>query len=291
MPSGEKTPSPCGYSPFQVGESIRAGNYIRQIMTITLLQQDTLWMDWKANLSKATQAIRRAPGSDLYLLPEMFTTAFLTVPPPQSAYIHDHALDWMRQQADEAHAAICGSMVAPMPHGKYANRMYFVCPDGTIHHYDKSHLYKYGGEGEWYVPGEQRVIVDYRGAKILLEICYDLQFPMWCRNNVDSTGNILYDVIVYSANYPTARHQAFETLPIARAIENQCYVAIANRIGSDQWGTYYGGSRIIHPYGDIIAQGTDNAECEVTGTIDLPALHRYRKKYPVLQDIIWNKFF
>lgn len=259
-------------------------------MTITLLQQDTIWMDWKTNLQKASQAIRRKPGADIYLLPEEFNTGFLDDPTTIAADVAADTLSWMQSMAHATNAAICGS-IAVNEDSHYYNRMYFVEPDGHIHHYDKSHLYTYGGEGRWYTAGTDRVIVDFRGAKILLEICYDLQFPMWCRNNVDPDGNILYDIIVYSANYPTARHQAFEALPIARAIENQCYVAIANRIGTDQWGTYYGGSRIVHPYGDIIARGTDNTECEITGQIDLDALHRYRRKYPVLQDIIWNKFF
>lgn len=242
------------------------------------------------NIRKANEAIDRTLGSDLYLLPEMFNTGFLTHPRQQKGH-HDAAtLEWMLNKARETDAAICGSM-AVEDNGKYYNRMYFVEPSGRITHYDKSHLYKYGGEGEQYSAGEDRVIVNFRGVNILLEICYDLQFPMWCRNNSDADGNILYDLIVYSANYPVARHQAFETLPIARAIENQCYVAVANRIGTDQWGNYYGGSRIIHPYGDIIAQGVDNTECEITGTINMSSLHHYREKYPVLQDIIWNKFF
>ncbi len=243
------------------------------------------------NLRKADQAIDRTPDSDIYLLPEMFNTGFLAHPRQLdgSNAAHD-TLQWMQGKAYDTNAAICGSM-AVEEDGKYYNRMYFVEPSGRITHYDKSHLYKYGGEGEQYTAGNDRVIVCFRGVNILLEICYDLQFPMWCRNNSDSNGHILYDLIVYSANYPMARHQAFETLPIARAIENQCYVAVANRIGTDEWGQYYGGSRLIHPYGDIIAQGKDNTECEVTGTINLPTLNHYREKYPVLQDIIWNKFF
>ena len=247
-------------------------------------------MNPQENIRKADEAIDRVKGSDIYLLPEMFTTGFLTDPREAARSCHAVGLKWMKDKAREVDAAICGSM-AVEEGGRYYNRMYFVEPDGRISHYDKSHLYKYGGEGEHYTAGEDRVIVEFRGARILLEICYDLQFPMWCRNNCDNNGNILYDIILYSANYPVARHQAFEALPIARAIENQCYVAITNRIGSDEWGSYYGGSRIIHPYGDVIAQGTDNAECEITGEIDLPHLHHYREKYPVLQDIIWNKFF
>lgn len=259
-------------------------------MTITLLQQDTVWMNPHENLRKADEAIKRSPGADLYLLPEMFNTGFLTIPTEAAATAADMSLQWMKHTAAQTDAAICGSM-AVQDGGRYYNRMYFVMPDGTVAHYDKSHLYKYGGEGQWYTAGEDRVIVYFRGARILLEICYDLQFPMWCRNNVDAEGQILYDLIVYSANYPVARHQAFEALPIARAIENQCYVAITNRIGSDEWGKYYGGSRLVHPYGDVIASGVDNMECEITGEIDLDALHHYREKYPVLQDIIWNKFF
>ncbi len=260
-------------------------------MRITLLQQDTAWQSPQFNLRKIGEAIDRTPGSDLYLLPEMFTTGFLTYPQwfaePAS---NPDTLRWMKARAAAVDGAICGS-IAVEDKGRYYNRMYFVQPDGTVTHYDKSHLFTYGGEGKQYTAGDDRVIVEFRGVKILLEICYDLQFPMWCRNNADAEGNILYDLIVYSANYPVARRAAWETLPVARAIENQCFVAVCNRIGTDDYGEYYGGSRIIHPYGHTIADGPADTECEITGDIDMPTLLRYRKKYPTLQDIIWNKFY
>lgn len=259
-------------------------------MRITLLQQDTVWQSPQFNIRKIEEAINRSLGSDLYLLPEMFTTGFLTYPQGYAESTDFKSLQWMIHKAHEVDAAICGS-IAVEDNGKYFNRMFFVEPDGKITHYDKSHLFTYGGEGEQYTAGEERVIVNFRGVKFLLEICYDLQFPMWCRNNTDSEGNILYDMILYSANYPLSRQAAFETLPIARAIENQCFVAVCNRIGEDEWGQYYGGSRIIHPYGHVIAEGPRDTECEITGDIDIPTLVKYRTKYPILQDIIWNKFF
>lgn len=260
-------------------------------MRITLLQQNTAWQSPQFNLQKTSEAIDRTPGSDLYLLPEMFTTGFLTYPQWFAEPASDSkTLRWMKEKAAAVDGAMCGS-IAVEDHGRYYNRMYFVQPDGTVTHYDKSHLFTYGGEGKQYTAGDDRVIVEFRGVKILLEICYDLQFPMWCRNGTDADGNILYDLIVYSANYPVSRKAAWETLPVARAIENQCFVAVCNRIGTDDYGEYYGGSRIIHPYGHIIADGPADTECEITGEIDMPTLLRYRKKYPTLQDIIWNKSY
>lgn len=260
-------------------------------MRVTLIQYDVVLADKKANLKKAEEGIRRAQGSDLYLLPEMFSTGFIIQPKGLAEEEESDSLRWMKRMAQEMDAAICGSMAVKLSDkdGKYVNRMYFVKPDGEVTIYDKSHLFVYGGEGEHFTAGTERVIVEWRGVKILLEVCYDLRFPMWCRNSVDEQGNTLYDMIVYSAEWPTARQLAWDTLIVARAIENQCFVAACNRVGQDSWGTYNGSSRLIHPYGHVLAEGPLDKECEITGEIDMAQLLRYREKFPTLKDIIWKK--
>ena len=262
---------------------------------ITLLQAEVKRDNIEGNISHADEAIDRNPGSDLYILPEMWTTGCVMKPQgfAEKANIKvgdllvPQSVDWMLKKAKAVDAAICGSVAVELD-GKFYNRMYFVKPDGEITIYDKSHLFTFGGEGLYYTQGDKRVIVRWRGIKILLEICYDLRFPMWSRNVIDPEGNPTFDLIIYPANWPIARETAWETLSVARAIENECYVARVNCVGSDEWGEYVGRSALIHPYGHIIAQCEDYKESEATGILDKSALDKYRKKFSTLNDIVWT---
>ena len=245
-------------------------------MKTTILQRDIKWGDPKANIQRADEAISRNAGSDLYVLPEMFSTGFCTSP-EGIAERDDTTLQWMKSKACEIDAAIAGS-IAVEEDGKYYNRFYFVKPDGEVTHYDKKHLFTYGGEHLRFTAGEERVVVEWRGVRILLEVCYDLRFPIWARNRGD------YDMILYVASWPTPRVGAWSALLVARAIENQCYVAGVNRVGNDPACEYCGGSVIIDPYGVKIAECEISQESEATAEIDMAALEAFRRKFPVLQD-------
>ena len=124
----------------------------------------------------------------------------------------------------------------------------------------------------------ERVIVEYQGVRILLQVCYDLRFPVWARNRKD------YDLILYVASWPESRIEAWTTLLHARAIENQCYVAGVNRVGTDPSCQYCGGSVLIDPYGKDLAACRNNQEDVVSALIDLEELNRFREKFPVLND-------
>jgi predicted amidohydrolase len=206
----------------------------------------------------------------------MFSTGFCTLP-EGIAESEGLSLDWLKAKAAAMNAAIAGS-VATEEQGKYYNRFYFVKPDGSVEYYDKRHLFTYGGEHNHYTAGDKRVVVEWRGVRILLEVCYDLRFPIWSRNRGD------YDMIIYVASWPTPRVEAWKALLVARAIENQCYVAGVNRVGDDPNCTYSGGSSIINPYGRHMAICADNCECEVSAEIDMEALEAFREKFPVLKD-------
>ena len=246
-------------------------------MKVTLLQKNIIWADPKSNITRADEAIDNNPGSDLYILPEMFSTGFCTQPEGIAESADSETLSWMKTKAVQINAAIAGS-VAVHEDGKYYNRFYFVQPDGTVTTYDKKHLFTFGGEDKHFTAGTERVIVTYKGVRILLEICYDLRFPIWARNRKD------YDMIIYVASWPTPRVEAWKALLTARAIENQCYVAGVNRVGSDPSNEYSGGSRIIDPYGKIMAECEDGKEMEVTANVDMEVLDAFRKKFPVLND-------
>lgn len=246
-------------------------------MKITILQRDIEWANPSVNINRADEAIDRNPGSDIYVLPEMFSTGFCTNPEGIAESDNSETLQWLKRKAAAIDAAIAGS-VAVTKDGKFYNRFYFVKPDGSVTHYDKKHLFTYGGEHKRFTAGNERVVVEFRGVRILLEICYDLRFPVWARNRGD------YDMIIYVASWPTPRVSAWSALLVARAIENQCYVAGVNRVGNDPACQYCGGSVVIDPYGKTIATCTDNLECESTATIDIEALQAFRAKFPVLND-------
>ena len=246
-------------------------------MKVTILQRNIEWANPVLNVQRAEEAIDRNAGADLYVLPEMFSTGFCTQPESIAESCDSDTLKWMKLKAAEIDAAIAGS-VAVEQEGKYYNRFYFVKPDGSVTYYDKKHLFTYGGEHLRFTAGDERVVVEWRGVRILLEVCYDLRFPIWARNRGD------YDMILYVASWPTPRVAAWSSLLVARAIENQCYVAGINRVGTDPACEYCGGSVIIDPYGRTIASCADNTECEATAEVDMVALEAFREKFPVLKD-------
>lgn len=246
-------------------------------MRVVIIQQDIVWEDVTENLRKADSAIDSDPGADLYVLPEMFSTGFCTHPEGVAEQNGGRTLEWMKDKAAQTDAAIAGS-IAVEEDGKYYNRFCFVTPDGAVTSYDKKHLFTYGGEHERFTAGDRRVVVGFRGVRIMLLVCYDLRFPIWSRNHGD------YDMILYVASWPTPRVQAWKSLLVARAIENQCYVAGVNRVGADPSNEYSGGSMVIDPYGKIVASCEDGKECPASAEIDIPALEAFRNKFPVLND-------
>jgi predicted amidohydrolase len=252
-------------------------------MKVTILQRDIVWADPAENVRRADEAIDCNPGSDLYVLPEMFSTGFCTHPEGIAEPADNDTLKWMKAKAAQTGAAIAGS-IAIHEDGKYYNRFHFVTPDGNVAMYDKKHLFTFGGEHERFTAGDKRVVVTYKGVRILLEICYDLRFPIWSRNRGD------YDMIIYVASWPTPRVEAWKALLTARAIENQCYVAGVNRVGTDPGNEYCGGSRVIDPYGKVIASCEDGKEMEAWAEVDLNVLEAFRAKFPVLDDADYEDF-
>jgi len=245
-------------------------------MHITILQHDIDWCQVDKNLAHLDTLTATLPKTDLLLLPEMFATG-LNNAAIDIVDAQPRILAWMQAKAKALDAAVVGS-IATEDTGHCYNRLHFVCPDGSVTTYDKRHLFAYGGEAENYTAGHKRVIVEWRGVRFLLQVCYDLRYPLWARQRGD------YDCILYSANFPISRDTAWRTLIRARAIENQCYVAACNRIGTDQQCEYYGRSAIIHPYGETIMDCPDKTEYAASAIIDLDFLRHYEAKFPVLAD-------
>ena len=145
--------------------------------------------------------------------------------------------------------------------------------------YNKRHLFRFANENEHYAPGTERVVVEWRGWRILLQVCFDLRFPVFARNRAD------YDAILYVANWPEARRYPWSQLLIARAIENQCYVAGLNRVGMDAKGIHYSGdSVVVDPRGAVIGQVDPSQEGTATIVLERASLQDFRAKFPVALD-------
>jgi predicted amidohydrolase len=257
-------------------------------MKILLLQTDIRWLAPSENRRRAADLIERSPKADLIVLPEMFTTGFAVEPEgvaePDGGAL---TLAWMREMAARHDAAVTGSVAVAVGGDsgpdegsdvRYFNRFFFVKPDGEVSSYDKHHLFSFGGEHRRYTAGDDRVVVEWRGWRILLQICYDLRFPVFARNRSD------YDMMLYVASWPTVRLHPWNTLLRARAIENVSYAAGVNRVGDDPFASYSGDTAMIDFRGETLAGARDGVEEAVFCEIDIEAMRDFRARFPALSD-------
>ena len=244
-------------------------------LKVALCQFDMVWEDTAANLRTAGRMVAEA-DADLVILPEMFATGFETDPgrvaQPMSGEIVQEMTRWGRTTGK----AVAGSLIVE-EEGRYYNRLLFIKPSGERVQSDKRHLFSIGGEGANFCPGRERVVVEYGGIRFLLQVCYDLRFPVWsrCRND--------YDAIIYVASWPAGRRDVWRTLLRARAIENQCYVVGVNRTGDDPWNHYAGDSAVVDFKGTPLCEA-DASEGVFTARLDREALDRFRTKFPAWRD-------
>lgn len=246
-------------------------------MRVAIVQTSPIVGEKELNLRDLDNLIGGGDGSDIYVIPEMFNTALVIEADTIAETMDGETLKWMKQKAALLDAAIVGSL-AISENGKTYNRLCFVKPNGSVEYYDKRHLFTYGGEGAYITPGRERRVVEFRGLRVMLQVCYDVRFPVFVRNRDD------YDMIVYVASWPVARKIAWNTLIRARAIENQCFVAAVNRVGVDQYGIYSGDSVIINPYGENVVAAQEGKVDMVSAELDLEKMKHFREKFPVLDD-------
>lgn len=248
-------------------------------MKIAIVQPDTVWEAKNENLRRLEFQIKSLDNdTNLIVLPEMFSTGFSMNPLKLAESTYSETFEWMRKIASERHSGICGSYIVRL-RNDFFNRWVFVSPEGRHRTYDKRHLFSITGENKYFTPGVKLLTFKFNEFRISATVCYDLRFPVWCRNNNK------YDILINSANWPEARRDVWITLLKARAIENQCYVIGANRVGTDDNGfSYSGESAIIDPRGRIMASGSDKEECTITAVLSLKELKDFRKTFPVLRD-------
>jgi omega-amidase len=243
-------------------------------LNVSIVQSELHWHDVERNLAEFARVLaQHEQQTDLVVLPEMFSTGFTMRAEEHAEPMNGRSVSWMRETAREIGAAICGSLIIEED-GRYLNRFLLARADGRVEHYDKRHLFRLAGEHEHYAAGVRLETFDVNGWRIRPMVCYDLRFPVWSRNRDD------YDLLVYVANWPDRRHQAWETLTRARAIENLAYVAGVNRIGTDGNDIrYLGGSAVIDYLGNYLVSFDDRPGMSAA-TLDMAGLQAFREKFP-----------
>jgi omega-amidase len=218
-------------------------------MKIALIQTELSWENPNENKALLQEKINAiSQYVDLIVLPEMFTSGFTMNPKNVAQTMQGEAISWLKETAKDKDCAITGSLVIE-ENGNYYNRLVFVFPSGEIQTYDKRHLFTLAGEDKVYTAGIEKLIVEYKGFKICPLICYDLRFPVFARNVED------YGVLIYVANWPKLRVNAWDILLKARAVENMSYVIGVNRIGMDENNhEYVGHSQAVDFLGNYLQE-------------------------------------
>ncbi len=260
-------------------------------LTITTIQTNLHWENPSANLLMFEEKLRSIEEkTEIVLLPEMFSTGFSMRPQDLAETMEGVSVTWMRDMAKKYRIVLGGSLIIE-EEGKFYNRFVWMLPTGQLGYYDKRHRFAFAGEDQHYTAGAQRKIASVKGWKINLQICYDLRFPVWARQSVETTAasNEMfptpeYDLLIYVANWPERRIRAWKTLLCARAIENQCYVIGVNRVGNDGNDNYHSGNTmVIDPLGEVLYHMAD-AEDINTITLLKDTLDAVRTKFPFWKD-------
>lgn len=256
-------------------------------LRVTLVQAETVWHAPAANRARIAALLDARQGpTDLVVLPETFSTGFSNEAIATAETMDGDTVAWMRAQAAARDAAVVGSLQVRDGDAVF-NRLVLATPDGTVRTYDKRHLFRMAGEHERYAAGRDRLVVEFRGWRLCPLVCYDLRFPVYSRNRPEPARGpdaLEYDLLLYVANWPAARHEAWRTLLRARAIENLAYVVGVNRAGTDGNGIpYLGGSAAIDPVGFYLAEA--DAEPRLLDVV-LPAarLREHRRRFPAHRD-------
>ena len=221
-------------------------------INIAIVQTSIKWEDAQGNLSNYEKIIDSMnPDVDIIFFPEMFNTGFSMNVKKIAETMDGKTVSWLKQHALRKNVSITATL-AIEENKNFYNRLVWVFPNGKIIFYDKRHTFTLAGESKVYSKGKSKKIIYYKGWKFLPQVCYDLRFPVWSRNDSD------YDVLFYLANWPTPRISHWKNLLVSRAIENISYCIGVNIIGSDPENKYNGYSCIINPNGEHCIDMTED---------------------------------
>jgi len=246
---------------------------------VSLIQSNLVWENELKNLSNLESLINtKISNTDIIILPEMFTSGFTMEPNNVFSTMKSDVITWMKKIVYQKDCALAGSLVIKEDN-HYYNRLIFVSNLGEVSFYDKRHLFRMAHEHQKYTPGNRHLLTEYHGWNIMWQICYDLRFPVWSRNVQN------YDLLIYVANWPEKRIEAWDILLKARAIENQSYVIGVNRVGFDGNNIPYNGhSVVISPKGEVLAQLPDDKEGVINYRLNLEKRTEFSRKFPVSLD-------
>ncbi len=252
-------------------------------LTLALAQMDVIVGDWGANLRQATAAAAQAArrGAALLLLPELWAYGY--APAHFAAWAHplgEGVFAHMAALAKSYRLAVGGSHLERAPEGIY-NTFALYGPQGQLWGaYRKIHRFLPMGEGRLRA-GERVCVADTPWGKVGLAVCYDLRFPEIFRLQAFAGARVLLLV----AQWPQSRIAHWEALLRARAIENQAFVAAANRVGAQERTVFGGQSAVLSPRGEVVALAGAQ-ETLLIATIDLQAADHYRREFPALQHAV-----
>lgn len=249
-------------------------------LRISMIQSHIIWEDREENLAYYGELLRRVSGrTDLAVLPETFTTGLTMNVERMADTMDGKTIPTVKQWAAKYNMAVAGSFIA-RDGDSFFNRAFLITPDGGQHYYDKRHLFRMANEDKKFTAGKERMIVNYKGWNICLQVCYDLRFPVWSRNVENQ-----YDLLIYMANWPEKRKKAWKSLLQARAIENMAYVCGVNRVGVDGNGFQFRGDSLIYsPIGKKLADAGKREEITRTCTLCKADLVSLREKFPAWKD-------
>jgi len=260
---------------------------LKEKVTFCLVQADIHPQLVEENFIHYQQLLQKMDSdADVIVLPEMFACGFSDYMPFVAENYAEDSILFLQDISQKYEADVVASLPIK-ENGKIFNRLYWVQEKQIVGLYDKRHLFL-GSEKEYCSQGENRMTVNHEQWKIMPLICYDVRFPVWCRNQYKN-DTFLYDCLLFIANFPAARAKTLRTLLTARAIENQSYVIGVNRVGKDGYGVEYSGNTvIINPIGEVVAELPSHQEGVLMANIECDVLEKVRKQFPFYKD--WDKF-
>ena len=252
------------------------------MIKIASIQTNIVWENPKANKLEYDKIFQSIEPADLIVLPEMFTTGFSMNTENIAENNSGDTLLWLQEHSKSLDTCILGS-IPIKENNKFFNRLYAVKPN-EIRYYDKRYLFSMAQEDRYYSRGEKELVFELKGWKIKPLICYDLRFPLWSKNKYKN-NEFEYDILVYVANWPAVRSNAWTSLLKARAIENMSYVIGVNRIGQDANEIKYNGSSRVYDFkGERMDDFMENRPRVQINNLDKSELDSFRNKFPVLKD-------
>lgn len=248
-------------------------------LNISIIQAQLSWENKEANLKKFESLLDTIPQeTHIVTLPEMFSTGFSMNAAALAETMDGTTFQWLKTQAIRTKKIITGSFIV-QEEGQFFNRLIWMMPNGEFYVYNKKHLFSKANEHLHFTAGDSKLVVQVNGWKILVQVCYDLRFPLWARQEKTN-----YDVLLNIANWPKVRAHAWQTLLRARAIENQAFVIACNVVGKDGNNLEYAGNSAAIDYlGETIWE-QENTEAIGFVSLQKEPLLQFRKEYPFLAD-------